>query len=100
MHTLQATTTNRLMLTLALIVLPLVQSTHVVTQARDVIEDPDAYAVYGAVLQTRFRPNEKAPTSVTLLQETRKGARCSQSTTIPDDWRETLESYTRETECV
>jgi hypothetical protein len=92
----QDTTPNGLMLTLVLIVLSLLRSTHVVAQAPDVIDDPDAYAVYGAILQTQFRPSGTAPTSVTLLQETRRETRCARTAKVPDDWRETFESYRRE----
>lgn len=69
----------------------------VTAQNSDVISDPEAYAVFRAVLPTLSSSTGKEPSHITLLQETRAGMQdCARDETIPAPWRPVVESYWKE----
>jgi hypothetical protein len=79
----------------ALSALPSMQSICVLAQT-EVIDDPEAYAVYAAVLPIRFGSGDTPLFSVTLLQETRAVADCPREEDIQPQWRLVVESYRKE----
>ena len=83
-------------LAVALTAVAAVRSSNVVAQASDVIDDPEAYKVYAAVLPIPFVSPEKAADHLALLQETRSRKACPSAETLPQEWGPVLESYTKE----
>lgn len=66
----------------------------VVTQDVEVVEDTEAYAVYRAILRTKFSSGETELTHITLLQETRAGSMdCLRDENIQPEWRSVVENY-------
>ena len=65
-------------------------------QSADVINDPEAYAVYAAVLPIRPSSGDKRLTNVALLQETRAVTHCPREDAIQPEWRSVVDSYRNE----
>jgi hypothetical protein len=82
--------------TVALIVSPLMLSGRVLAQVGAVIDDPEAYAVYAAVVRVGFGPRDKPLTKITLLKETRAYIPCPLDEAIQPLWRPVVESYQKE----
>lgn len=84
---------SALVLLCMLDVIPGAGRAFVIAQDVDVIEDVEAYAVYGAVLPLKFSSGEEV-THITLLQETRAGSmNCPRDEAIQPDWRPVVENY-------
>ena len=80
----------------ALIVSPLMMSGRALAQVGAVIDDPEAYAVYAAVVRVGFGPRDKPLTKITLLKETRAYIPCPLDEAIQPLWRPVVESYQKE----
>lgn len=64
-----------------------------VAQASDVMDDPDAYAVYTAVLEPRFSSDARPRTRIALLNETRAVTHCPREGTIQPEWQSVVDDY-------
>jgi hypothetical protein len=69
-------------------------------QASDPLSDPEAHAVYAAVLKLRFSSDDKPLKTMTLLQQTRAALPllCDLEQKIPQDWRPVLDDYKAQNE--
>jgi hypothetical protein len=94
----QRLSTLRLILSLgiALTSVAAVRSSHVTTQPSDVINDPEGYRVYSAVLPIPLSSPEKALDHFAILQETRSRKACPSPERLPQEWRSVVDSYTSE----
>ena len=64
------------------------------TQAWEVVEDDEVYAVYRAALAVKFGSGEKEQVHITLLKETRAGSmECPHAGNIEPEWRAVVENY-------
>lgn len=74
-------------------------SSQVYPEASQVIDDPEAYAVYAAVLPTALSTRDKPLTVLTLLQKTRAGMDCigpEKDKKLQPGWRPVVENYRKE----
>lgn len=65
-----------------------------VAQSGNVIQDPNAYAVYAALLTVRSR-NTDSPGKINLLQETRpaRARTCADPERVPLDWEPVMQNF-------
>jgi hypothetical protein len=93
-------TTIRLViaLTLTIVAFASIPARHAGAQVADVIDDPEAYAVYASVLvlPNKFGYGDQDLTRVALLQETRSRFTCPPEKTIEPEWRPLWDSYKKE----
>lgn len=92
-------TRGTLAFTLALVAsLSAIPSRQVRPQASPVIDDPEAYAVYAAVVPRRSKSGEKALTNMAVLQETAGPMDClaDRDSVIRPEWRSAVASYRKE----
>jgi hypothetical protein len=74
----------------ALVVLLPMPGQHIRAQVRDVVDDPDAYAVYASIMPARFVFGSDV-TRVAVLKETRADMRCLPR--FGPDWDVVVENY-------
>jgi hypothetical protein len=68
-------------------------------QAGEIITDPEAYAVYAAVIQERLRTENKPVNELALLEETRAGTDCvgpDRVKRVPPEWRPVVETFRKQ----
>ena len=68
-------------------------------QTGEIITDPEAYAVYAAVIQERLRTEDKPGRELALLQETRAGMDCvdpDRAKRVEPEWRPVVESFRKQ----